>query len=434
MIKMLGLSEETDLFHSRILSDLETNKNLKSNNNDLCMHYFNFSDPSVNSIIKFPGEIGEIKVYYENDLNLREIHTLIKEKFIKILKKLYTCDSEILNYQVLINSGSLAPIDVKDLIVKIKELQKFKYKYTNFDYWSHYKAAVLPILIKYTPVMSKECTGDLTTSSSFTEEQLKIRHQCIKDYIDEVNKLGIVKIKAHHVNMIEAICPSCMKSIQEDNFNEIGGNAKCSCGYNETTIKHLSEYIDTNRSIVQSIDTDLNAKQIKTWLERVKCSSGESYDKDNLFNLFDKLCINYNLPKRKDVFRGRIPQPPMSVIISLIKLSKKTELYVNKHQIRNDYYGHPGLQVNEAQESVVIKLYIDFQNRYEEIKKRKTKVHIEILGCIFLIMAGVNVNPSDFKIPESRDTISYSHNSIYEVLISLGYERNQIPNVLDIFS
>lgn len=381
-----------------------------------------------------------MKVTYDDDLNLRYIHSLIREKFVRAIKKLSICDTEISQREWKLNYSRISDLDRSILRDEIIELKDFKSKYTTVNHWELYKRTVYPILSKYTPLMSKDVGGS-DTPVSFDEEMLRMRQKYIKDYITEVNKLDIVKISARCVAKSQPVCPGCMKMLQEDKSSEVGGSARCSCGFSESTIKHISEYNDINRQTI-SIDSELNAKQIKEWIDNVKCTISNVYGKKDddiknreiLFTKFDGFCNSHNLPHRYYVINGMVGQPPMSTIITLIKLSKRSELYNNKHQIRHDYYNAPIYNINESQEASVIKMYVDFQNMYEGTKKRKTKVHIEILGCVLLMMAGVRVNCSDFKIPASSETIAYSHNSIYETMGALGYRQDQIPNVLMIFS
>lgn len=441
---MFGFEESVDWFHTRTLSNLEDDKPSGGSSIDLCKSFFDFTDPTVGSLINFPEEVSELKIKYEDDLNLRQIHSLIREKFVRAVKKLSVCDSEIYQREWKLNYTKMSDLDRTLLKEEIESFKDFKIKQTTVNHWEIYKRIIYPILSKYTPLMSKDVGGSDAPGAniSFDDEMIRLRHKYIKDYIDEVNKMGIIKISARCIPKLEIVCPSCMKPIQQDSSVEVGGSAMCSCGFSESTIKHMSEYTDLNRQNGMSTESDLNAKQIKEWIDNIKCTIANVYGKgdddvknrDLLFSKFDMFCQSHNLPHRYYVLNGMTHQPNMNTIITLIKLSKKPELYNNKHQIRHDYYNAPIYNISEAQEASVIKMYIDFQNKYEETKRRKTKVHIEILGCVLLMMAGVRVNPSDFKIPSSSETIAYSHNSIFETMGALGYKREQIPDVLSIFS
>ena len=100
---MLGLDQDIDWFHTKTFKKVEEKENSENFSTDLCMHYFDFTDPSLNSLITFPEEVCELKITYDNDLNLIQIHSLIKEKFVRILKKLSLCDTEIYNREMKIN-------------------------------------------------------------------------------------------------------------------------------------------------------------------------------------------------------------------------------------------------------------------------------------------------------------------------------------------
>lgn len=436
---MIGFEKGVDWFHTRTLSNIEDKKPSERPSLDLCETFFDFTDISFNSLVLHPEEVTELKVKYDDDLNLIQIHSLIREKIIRTINKMKNVDNEIYQREWKIANSNVSTLDIKYLNEEIKKLNEFKNKNLGTNHWETYKRAVYPILSKYTPLMSKDVGGVDAPGSkvSFDDEMFSLRHKYINEYISEVNRMGIIKITARCIPRVTPVCFGCMKPLQQDTSIE----TSCRCGYNESTIKHMSEYNDVNRQI-GSLDIEINAKQIKEWLDNVKCTISGVYNKgqddvkhrDVLFAKFDKLCTSHNLPHRYYVLNGMISQPPMSTILTLLKLAKRPELYNNKHQIRLDYYGYPSYVITEAQEATVIKMFVDFQNTYEETKKRKTRVHIEILGCVLLIMSGVKVNPSDFKIPHSSDTIAYSHNSIYETMGAMGYTYEQIPNVLSTFS
>lgn len=433
---MFSSVADTEWWHTRTHSNLGITESSESSVSDLCRSYFDFTDPTTNTPLQLEFDPGEIGVHYDNDLDLRSIHGVIREKIVRILIKLSTCDQEIYDFNLKIQSNRHAPIDKRDMEVQSKELLKFKTKYLGLNLWETYKTVALPILIKYAPLMSKEFTGAQNGGNQRTmdDNSIQDRQKFIKQYIDEVNKLGILKIRSYHVVNSTPTCPSCMSPLKEDMISEINGSSICNCGFSESTVKHLSEYVDTTKSVSSNLATDINVKQIKQWIDNYLCRHTYEYGKVKMFDKFDEKCIKCNLPNRFDVIRCIVPQPPMRVIITLLQLTDNTSLYINKHQIRHDYYNYPKPVLTDVQETTIIKLFVDFQNKYNEIKERKTSVHIEILACVFLVMVGINVNPNDFKIPISVETISYSHNSVTDVLTELGYRLDQIPNVRFMFS
>jgi hypothetical protein len=433
---MFSADADTNWWHTRTHSNLGITDSLESSVSDLCKLYFDFTDPTINTPLQLEIDPGEINVHYDDDLDLRSIHGIIKEKIVRILIKLSICDQEIYNFNLKIQSNRHAPIDKRDMEIQSKELILFKTKYIGVNLWEMYKTVALPILTKYTPLMSKEFMGNHNGGNQKTMDDSTIddRLKYIKQYIDGVNKLGFLKIRSYRVIYSVPTCPSCMATLREDMGSEVNGSSICRCGFSESTVKHLSEYVDTTKSASANLATDINVKQIKQWLDRYLCRFTHEYDKISIFEKFDSHCVRCNLPNRFDVIRCNVSQPSMSVIITLLQLTRNTDLYVNKHQIRHDYYNYPKPILTDIQEATIIKLFVDFQNKYNEIKERKTSVHIEILACVFLVMVGININSTDFKIPISVETISYSHNSINDVLRELGYKQEQIPNVKFMFS
>lgn len=434
---MIGFDDSIDWFGTMTQSKRDNKKSLIESSVTKKSNFVDFTDPSINSLITYPEEVDELKITYYDDLDLKHIHTLIREKFIREIKKMSTCDSEIEKNTIRLQNNRIPDIDRSLIINEINTLINFKNNNDTILRWNRYKTKVEAILEEYYSLIESSTVNNNSTTDNF----LVKRQELIESYLDSVSELGIIKIFSRKLSNMEAVCIGCLKLLQQDLSLEIGGFSTCSCGFNESSIKHLTEFTDVNRQIT-FVDSEQSVKQIKDWLDNVKCLHNNVYGKgqDNmrkqneLFEKFDKLCQKHNFPNRFAVLNKLVPQPPMSVVINLIKLCKKPELYNNKHQIRHDYYGYDIYDINENQEANVIKYYIDFQNVYETTKKRKTKVHIEILGCVLLIMFGVNVNPGDFKIPVSEETIAYSHNCIIEIFTLLGFSMDQIPNVLRIFT
>lgn len=434
--------KDTWYWDTRSLSDLGTTATAEGSISDLCRYYFNFDEPTASSELQLGLEPSEVRVTYEDDLNLRILHQIVREKIICILQKLERSDSDLKCNDIAISDKKLPPIDVKDLYRKTAEIISFKKKYMGINLWEQYKNSVIPILNKYTPLMSNEFIGNSSSGMNCTidESKLQERLKYIKQYIDEINKLNIVKFIPVKIQKYTFVCPSCLKNIQQESLNEENGKYLCNCGFTDNTVKHISEYIDGTKSAVQSLPINADIKIIQTWIDRYLCRSGEKYRQEEMFPTFDSYCAANNLPNRWDVLNGNVQQPEMQIIIFLLQNNKFSngdrfaDYYGLKNQIRHDYYGYPVQEISQVQESTIISLYINFQNKYMVSKKRKTSINIEILGCVFLILAGVNVNVCDFKIPASSETLAYSHQSVIDVLLELGYNMDNIPNVLRLFS
>ena len=167
------------------------------------------------------------------------------------------------------------------------------------------------------------------------------------------------------------------------------------------------------------------------WLDRFLCRSGDVYPKKEMFDKFDQFCFENNFPSRYDVLNGFYPQPDASVIISLLQSNGYSKYYVIKNLIRRDYYGWTVPEVTPEQESRALEIYLSIQEKYPQFKNkdRKTNLNCEIIGFVSLKMAGVELVKSDFKIPASKDTIDYSKDTIYNIMLSLGYNELSIPEM-----
>lgn len=419
-------------WNPRKYSDLGIESSSEDGISELCRTYFDFNNIDSNSISVMDEDPVEIFVTYTNDLNLPTLHTIVREKIIKISKNLQLYDEELIRLQNNINSGRLTPVDIKDVNSKINKIIEFKKNHTGYNIWELYKQNVVGILNKYVILMSNEYKGKSTVGSQISMDESKIQERLkhISDYIIAVNKLNILKIRATYNRSFNKECLVCGSKINEDILDE-STIYTCNCGFIENQVKHISEYVDPNKIPPQIFSENANIKTIQTWINRVTCSVIEVYPMKEMFQKFDEDCIVKNLPNRFQVLNGQLPQPPMSTVINLLQ-GKYSEYYPIKHQIRMDYYGYNPIILSENQIAFIISLYIEFQKNYTLTKGRKTNIQIEILGCLFILLSGVNISISDFKIPESEDTIVYSYSKIIETMIIMGYDPTMIKSLLDI--
>lgn len=418
-------------WNTRTLSDLGTTVSNEGDFSDLCKSYFDFSEPTLNSTIYSEYEPETIRLTYGNDLNLIVIHQAVREKIIYILKKINHNLIEISNLEQKTFLPNVLPIDIKEIYRKANEILSYNKKYSESNLWEKYKKAVIPILNEYVVLMSNEFRGQSSTGCSVTidDSKLEERIKLIEKYISAINRIGILKIIAHKVRDLKSTCPLCLREIDTNSLNEEIGKYICECGFIEDTVKHISEYHDGSKTIPQVNSTAINIKEFGISIDRLLCRSGEEYPQAEMFTKFDEFCYHNNLPLRYNVINKLVPQPSMQVIITLLQNTGYSNFYNLKHQIRVDYYGWESPKMTEVQEAAANKLYVDFQMKYLDKKKRKTNINKEILLCIILYMVGVNINSSDFKIPGSADTIAYSNQLINEIMPELGFNPDQIPDV-----
>lgn len=421
-------------WNPRTYSDLGIETADENIASEMCANFFDFTDINSSSIITMNDDPLEIIISYTNDLNLRIIHQVIREKIIKIYRKLDVYDSQIVEIENNISSGRLTLLDLKHNLKNLGKLKDFKRVNMNNNMWQNYKSQVVQILNKYVILMSNEYRGMTSIGSTFSIDESRIQERLsyIKRYIDVVNRLNIVKLKATHRIQRRDSCLLCLSEYRKDDLDEETYKSTCRCGFTENSVKHVSEFVDLSKPISQLSSSNANIKTIVQWLNRVKCTSGDSYPMIDMFNKFDEKCLSKGFPDRYLVKNSTIPQPPMRIVINLLQCTDYSDYYVIKHQIRHDYYGYQILEITKEQEDLIIKLYVDFQNNYARTRERKTSIHIEILGCLFLILSGIQISASDFKIPDSTDTVSYSSNKIMETLLMMGYGEEQIRNALRI--
>ena len=418
-------------WNTRSYSDLGTTVDNGNRNSHVCEIYFDFNKPTSKSESFLLIEPEGIRLNYSTDLNLITIHKAVREKFIFILRNLDGIPLELLNLEKKLTDSKTSPIDIKFIYRKRIELDSYRVSNTGISNWENYKRLVIPILDEYTHLMSNEYKGYSSSGCSIIidESKLERRILLIEKYINIINSIGILKIIAHKEIILKITCPGCSKEINSDSINDESGKIQCQCGFNQDIIKHVSEYSDVTKNIPQINSTEINIKDFNLFIDRYLCRSSEDYPKDNMWLKFDELCLRLSIPLRQNVINKLIPQPPMKSIIDLLQNSGYSQYYCIKNQIRNEYYNWPKPTMTEMQEANAKKLYVDFQLKYINKKKRKTNLNKDILGYVILYVVGVSVNSADFKIPSYADSISYSYQMIMEILPELCIPLENIPDV-----
>lgn len=418
--------------NSRTYSDLGTTIDNGRVNIHVCENYFDFTKPSLTSECLSIPEPDTVRLTYTTDLNLITIHKIVRTKFVYTLRNLDSIPGQLLELSKKLDNPKIAPIDTKEIYRKRIELEDYLRKNTGISIWETYKHYAIPILNEYTPLMSNEYKGYSKSGCStvIDESKLERRIELIQKYIKLINKLKIIQICAHGDQVVSKVtCPGCGIEITSDSISDESGKIKCQCGFNQDTIRHISEYSDGTKVVPQINSTEINIKDFIIFIDRYLCRSGDLYPQDEMWNKFDLLCMQNCLPLRYNVLNKVIPQPPMNIIISLLQRAGYSSYYCIKWQIRHDYYGWDKPTITETQEAEAKKLYVDFQLEYLKKKKRKTNLNKDILGYVILFVVGANPNPNDFKTPASADAISYSHQMIMDILPSIGIPLNRIPDI-----
>ena len=398
-----------------------------------CITYFDFGFPSLETYIPTFKNPLIIECTYETDLNLVTIHQIIKDRIFSLMRSVNECETEIILLSNKITSGFITPIDVKFYSVKIGELSSQRELILKENYWDRYCRGAIPILNKYVELMSNEYKGQIKPGCNVPLDESKIleRLEYIKKYINYIKSLRIIDAKILKTEKIKNICPGCQKELYSDSTSDYDGSYKCRCGFSENNINHSTEYNDVNKLVPQITGNSKHIKTFTEWLDRFLCRSGDEYPQDEMFSKFDLFCTQNNFPNRFNVLNGYIPQPDSSVIICLLQNNGYSKYYSIKNSIRKDYYGWEIPEINSTQENRSLELYLSIQEKYPQFKdkERKTNINLEIIGYTILKMVGVNLMSSDFKIPINSDTLAYSKDTLYNILISLGYDEMSIPEM-----
>jgi len=419
---------------NRTLSDIDSCKSTTCNiPSQECSEFFDFSYPSLKSYIPTRENSNRIQCSFTYDLNLVEIHQVVKDRIYYLMSSVNNLHFEINELDNKILYSSLAPIDIKFCEHKKSKLNDEINKILINNYWEKYCEMAIPILNKYVILMSSEYKGIYEPGCLVTLDNDKIfeRMKYIKMYFHTIESLDIIILNVIIQSKKQPLCPGCFSIISNDKNTSDESIFICKCGFVENNINHTTEYTDVNKISKSVNGNDENLTSIKKRIERFRGQSNDKYPKDHITTELNKIIQKYGFPNRNDVLNGYIDQPTGDVIVTMLKIAKLSEFYPIKDKIRIDFYGWISPEINSKQESEIIDLNFKIQEKYPiyKDKNRKTKINTEFMFYVLLKIVGVNVISSDFKIPISPGTLNYSRDTLYKILIALKFKEEDIPNM-----
>lgn len=401
-----------------------------------CYIFFDFSDIILDyNLININEEPKTIYSIYIDDLDLMNIHNCVRLSIMFYYKKINDLNIVIDNYNKIDKDYNKKRILYNNILRKQNELKSNELDKS----WILYKNEVKDIFNEYIYLMSDSYKGEYINELKCNLDnntRIKRRLDIIDKYILIINKYKFFKLFLTKEYKKKNICPNpnCLCELDKD--NNVKETVTCKCGFVNTTIVNKNNELFDFVNVLQNSNLNVNTSSWEEWIDCYLCRDGKKYDKEELFEHFDKLCIENNLPRRDYVISGKLEQPNCSVILFLLKntkiISKQgkpivgSDFYYIKNSIRHEYYGWEKPTMTHQQEFEAKNLYINIISIQNEFKERKNNINNEIMGFYILNAIGVFVRREDFKIPSSKDTINYSNTLIKAIFEKLDIEFNYL--------
>lgn len=400
---MLGPGQFNEWEGNMIMfSNLGTSSRSENVQSELCEQFFDFSRITAKSISAFREVPQEIVISIDNDVPVHEIHSVVRSKAIFDKRRELELEQEILKYENIADRTDPQSILYTNTLRK-REIAIEEYTKIREDFWPEYTIKAIPILNKYVKVMSKEANGILSSgndkeSRGDVEERLKL----IYTYIDLVNSLGILGIDTCYLFDTVNLCPGCQNPISDDSNDS--ERRVCSCGYVEENIFMSQEQNEISEGGFSKPSNESLVAFMK-WLNRDLGISGEVFPEEEMFVKFDSICSSRGWPTGEMVRSGRVEQPDLERLTTLMSESGYSLHFKIKNIIRHRYWGWVLPVLSEEQLSQMKNDYILTQSQYPKYAMRKQNLNSEIRGYYHYRAVGVERSFSDFKIPMNPKTV-----------------------------
>lgn len=413
-------------------------KAIKDNNSKLKIDKYGASE-----LITQESEGLKIKILYNTDINLIEIHENIRERFSELLAYLPFNKLKIIKLKQNLNKNIYTKSESTRQNEIISKLENEINILENGYLWNNYITEVENILESYIPLMSDESKKKIVYGSkkklfeevNFTEEEIKKRLKLIDSYLSIVTRLlpeKYLKIECNWSGKIDICCP-CGESYSNMSPDDDRGVQVCGvCGIEKPTY-----FNNTNWENSTNINpyTKSDYEGLKTfkiaWLEHQgRCAD---YIPESVFKAADKYFQDYQIGDRyyyeniKCDKSGRKQGTSIDIIIAFMK-NKNYTMYYNLYNIfGRDYFGWILPDYSDLDDAIY-EAYQITQTIYEEMEKeRKFNINNELRQCFLLLSFGVNVSfAEDFKTM-SRDVIIDVQSHWYNMCEKTGFKVKYVP-------
>lgn len=412
-MEKLKLKNEWDVgFHaSREKNPDELDKNGQTY---LCKQYFNFSEPKDTLIPIYEEKPDGITICISTDVDLPKIHLTIRDVIIydmkerreliekgnDILENLKLLEQSSPEYENLSNELDAISTDVNEITENIKK-------------WLEYSKRSLPILNRYSKVMSNEVKRIIGSNNS--EDNSQVRLDLILEYLNVIEDLELLSISKTFKYDDNIYCPVCGTDIS---LNEtiVDGKYICDCGYydEDSVVPLLQTQEEFSTMPVTKTKTDVVLKMDK-WLSRFLGTSDEKFDEEKIFHEMDQICIKEGWPTSDQIKTEEWSDIHQNLdrLISLLFMTKNSKLYSLKNIIRHKYWGWPLPTLTDEQKSRFLNKVSESAHSYDVHKKREQDMNQEIRGWYHLNDVGAHFPKSWYKMTGRTEDLE-SDDEVYK--------------------
>lgn len=268
-----------------------------------------------------------------------------------------------------------------------------------------------------------------TVDVSESEEQQKIRHQIIFEYLEVARKY--IKIDLLKRPQGDGCCFGCGSRYEDLDLveNEPGVTACPICGLEFIKVVKKSVYSDGQRvsNAKNNYEDRVNFEKVLLRFQGKQVSKPDG----SLYQKIDEWFIKKNLPsqqefhKRPLTSRGKKRGATKELMYQALSEIGCSGYYDDINLICHIFYGLPLPDIGHL-EDIIMHDYDVFQKVYDDIDKdgRKSSLNSQWKLYILLRRQGLDCKMRDFKIPTTPHILDYHKIITKQIYEQLGWECN----------
>lgn len=384
--------------------------------------------PNVDYQIEEKDVASNLKVVYDDDINIIDIHKFVCRNFVIKRNKIPELEQERDRLNQQSTSYHLTVNQQKILKKKAKHLDELVVSYKSDQEWNIYISKCQQILLDYFNIMSNRTKGILTIGQKDKDDNLEIKRK----RLDLIHKYFYVLSDFFHIEEIrswslEYPCSICSKPFDNNNLEEESDHYICDCGNSYYIMSKEISYHDTNSTSPKStLIDDTNSNFIDTINKFTGKNSNYNIPK-YLFDQFDDYLRKHNnhigsyyislpIEPRKYIERiGNTHNTTVSMLINMLKNTNNSIYYEDINIIGHLYFGWLLPNLDKWFDDIVT-VYKMTKSVYEvSLCKRTTILNSKILLYFILEYLKIPCSSEDFKLMDTKDSVD-NYREIWKIM------------------
>lgn len=376
------------------------------------------SFPDVNDVPEDSRIAVQLKVSYDNDINILEIHRYVRMNFAIMRKNSKNIKSKAKEFMNKSLSEHLTINQKRDLEKKANKLINKSKRYDSDDDWKRYIDNVYDLLCQYKEYMSQQTRGILYIGKQVTNKECpkvqQKRSRIIIDYFNHLSDHLDVYISKRKSFLLK--CSICSRPYDENNVDAESDQYICECGDTYYVMSKEITYHDPHSISPKNFIAEDTSSGFLDTINKFMGKQMNNNIPKLLYEQFDDYLRNQNHPigadyiampiqSREHIERiGNTHGTSVGMLINMLKETNNSLYYEDINLIGHVYFGWLLPNLNKWLDDILL-FYKMTKSVYDRIPgKRNSVLNGKIILYFILDFLKIPCSSEDFKLMDTKDS------------------------------